>query len=167
MTVGLVVGLVIGLRGDGDDTQTPVADSRRIQASREQRAISGNVGLQLWHVQGDEGSSLDARLVPLATPTPVPDVPRATPPDTTIEAIICAYPWPQGCDYWVAVAFCESSLQPSAVGYAGQYVGLYQVWLQHGYPSDWLLDPYNNTQAAWELSYGGWYTRPWPVCRYQ
>jgi hypothetical protein len=81
--------------------------------------------------------------------------------------LICAYPWPQGCDYWIAIAFCESSLRPSALGFGGYYVGLFQVWTGHGYEYDRLLEPLYNTQAAWELSYEGIYTRPWPRCQWQ
>ncbi len=162
MTVGLVVGLVIGGH-DGLQRQAPVARSGNASVSGQ---ASSEVGLHLWRVQ-DDGRGIDARLVPLATPTPGPDVPRATPPDTTIEAIICTYPWPQGCEYWIRLGLCESSLSPHAIGYAGRYVGVFQVWLGHGYGYDWLLDPANNTLAAWELSYGGWYTGPWPVCQYQ
>jgi hypothetical protein len=93
-------------------------------------------------------------------------LPYVTAPNS-IEGIICDRfgDSPYGCDYWIAVAFCESSLRPSAVGYAGRYTGLYQVWLGHGYPHDWLLDPYNNTLAAWELSREGTVTTPWPYCR--
>ena len=104
---------------------------------------------------------------PLATPEAVPE-PAALPyvePD--IEGIICSFDWPQGCDYWIAVAFCESSLRPHVVGYAGRYVGLFQVWLGHGYAYDWLLDPFNNILAAWELSREGTVTSPWPYCGFQ
>jgi len=82
-----------------------------------------------------------------------------------IQGIICSFPWPQGCNYWIAVAWCESSLRPSAIGYLGAYVGLFQVWTGHGYGFNWLLDLYNNTLAAWELSNGGTYTGAWPVCQ--
>ncbi len=130
--------------------------------------------------------AVDARLVPLVAlpllvqepaaaeePVPMPSLresynPAALPyvaPPTSIEGIICSFDW--DCDYWIAVAFCESSLGPSAIGYEGVYVGLYQVWLGHGYGFDWLLDPYNNTLAAWELSKEGTVTSPWPWCQYQ
>ncbi len=135
------------------------------------------------------GEIADARLV---TPTPAPEVDEglaARLPATAlpyIEAtgkveqlssgdeassrlrdIICSFDWPQGCDYWIRLAGCESSLQSSVVGYGGAYVGLYQVWLGHGYTYTWLLDPFNNTLAAWELSREGTYTGAWPHCQYQ
>ena len=122
---------------------------------------------------------VDARL---ATPTPEVDeglasIPSKLQPGTQLDSkdskelqtyvrnIICSFPWPQGCEYWIAVAWCESSLRPSAIGYIGTYVGLFQVWTGHGYGFNWLLDLYNNTLAAWELSNGGTYTGAWPVCQ--
>ena len=133
---------------------------------------------------------VDARLVaptPPAAPTGEPDSPLGSPLEgganqgfASLEtlpyveqvspglvAIICSFDWLQGCDYWVAVASCESSLRPHAIGYSGQFVGLFQVWTDHGYGDTWLLDPSNNTLAAWELSDGGLNTTPWPVCKYQ
>lgn len=84
-----------------------------------------------------------------------------------LKALICSYPWPQGCEYWTGIAWCESNLSPNAIGYMGSYIGLFQVWVGHGYAYSWLLDPFNNTLAAWELSYGGTYTGAWPWCQYQ
>ena len=112
----------------------------------------------------------------LATPTPLrgtvapptealPVVEPATP--NSIEGIICSFDWPQGCEYWVGIAECESTLSPSSIGYRGAYVGLFQVWSGHDYGYSWLLDPYNNTLAAWELSDGGIYTGAWPYCQWQ
>ena len=83
-----------------------------------------------------------------------------------VERIICARPWPQGCNYWIAIARCESALSPSAIGYRGAYVGLFQVWAGHDYGHSWLLDPSNNVQAAWELSDEGKYTGAWPHCQW-
>ena len=116
---------------------------------------------------------VDAALAALPSPAELPYVEAPTP--NSIEGIICSFNWPQGCEYWIALAFCESSLRLSVVGYAGAYVGLFQVWLGHGYAYAWLLNPYNNTLAAWELStveiegvkYGGINTAPWPYCQYQ
>lgn len=122
--------------------------------------------------------ALDARLV---TPTPTPEVDErlASLPEVTnlpyiepanpdsIEGIICSFNWPQGCAYWIRLATCESSLRPSSIGYSGRYIGLFQVWTGHGYGFNWLLDPYNNTLAAWELSNGGTYTGAWQVCQWQ
>ena len=95
-----------------------------------------------------------------------PDIatlPYVTQEPNSIEGIICARF--DDCDYWIAVAVCESSLSPQAIGYAGAYVGLFQIWLGHGYGYDWLTDPYNNTLAAWELSKEGTVTTPWPYCQ--
>jgi len=112
----------------------------------------------------------------LATPTPTPEVderlatlPKVTEPanPNSIEGIICSFNWPQGCAYWIRLAACESSLRPSSVGYSGRHIGLFQVWTGHSYSTDWLLNPHNNTLAAWELSNGGTYTGAWPVCQWQ
>ncbi len=108
---------------------------------------------------------MDAGLAALPSPAELPYVEPAAP--NSIEGIICSFDWPQGCDYWVAVGFCESTLYPRAIGFGGAYVGLFQVWTGHGYAYDSLLDPYNNTLAAWELSDGGVNVSPWPHCRYQ
>ncbi len=116
----------------------------------------------------------------LATPTPIPLPPAEALPyverdseegygetTTEVRGIICSFDWPQGCDYWIAIAACESSLQSTSISYKATYVGLYQVWTGHGYGYTWLLDPYNNTLAAWELSDGGTYTGAWPYCQWQ
>lgn len=113
-------------------------------------------------------SGLDAQL---PTPTPKVDETLVAPPyiepatPDNIEGIICSFDWPQGCDYWIGMAMCESSLRPDAVGYGGWYVGLFQVWLGHSYSLDWLSDPSNNALAAWEISHEGTYTGAWPYCQ--
>ena len=86
-----------------------------------------------------------------------------------IEGIICSYPWPQGCDYWISIAWCESTLGQDPDAYAdwNPYVGLFQVWEGHGYGREWLKDDANNTLAAWELSHEGTRTSPWPWCQWQ
>ncbi len=87
----------------------------------------------------------------------------------SIEALICSYPWPQGCDYWVRICDCESSLgtDPWAYDPRNPYTGAFQIWRGHGYGHDWLIIDANNVLAAWELSNGGVNTAPWPACRYQ
>ena len=86
-----------------------------------------------------------------------------------IEEIICAYPWPQGCDYWIGIAWCESTLgqDPNAYADWNPYIGLFQVDEAHGYGREWLKDDANNTLAAWELSHEGTRTSPWPWCQWQ
>ncbi len=79
--------------------------------------------------------------------------------------IICAYPW--DCAYWTAVARCESTLSQDPYAYDDRNpnIGLFQIWEGHKqYEREWLYDDANNTQAAWELSYGGMYTGAWPNC---
>ena len=83
--------------------------------------------------------------------------------------LICAYPWPQGCDYWIEVARCESTLGQDPDAYAdwNPYVGVFQIWVGHGYGREWLKDDANNTLAAWELSHEGTYTGAWWHCQWQ
>lgn len=84
--------------------------------------------------------------------------------------IICSYPWPQGCDYWLGVASCESTYRERVVVRAwpyGYYVGWFQIWTGHGYTIEHLQDGANNVQATWELSDQGQYTGAWPVCQWQ
>ncbi len=99
----------------------------------------------------------------------LPDVRPSVTPSTSIEGIICAYPWPQGCDYWIGVARCESTLgqDPNAYADWNPYVGLFQIWVGHNYGREWLKDDANNTLAAWELSHEGTRTSPWPWCQRQ
>ena len=87
--------------------------------------------------------------------------------DGTVVALICAYPWPQGCDYWVGIAWCESTLgqDPNAYADWNPYVGLFQIWMGHNYERRWLEDDTNNVLAAWELSHEGTRTSPWPYCQ--
>ena len=132
----------------------------------------------------EEAARLDVRPTPLdnlraqgGTPTTkaLADVPRErgygadTPEDKAQDgtaALICAYPWPQGCDYWIGVAWCESTLgqDPWAYDDRNPYVGLFQVWIGHNYERGWLKDDANNVLAAWELSHEGTRTSPWPYC---
>jgi hypothetical protein len=85
-----------------------------------------------------------------------------------VEVLICAYPWPQGCDYWIGIARCESTLgqDPNAYADWNPYVGLFQIWIGHNYERGWLEDDANNVLAAWELSHEGTRTSPWPYCQW-
>ena len=135
-----------------------------------------------------KGSVLDATPTALATPTTVPSVQRpgvsskspmeslSNPirqeddaPSADLHQTICSYPWPQGCDYWLEVVQCESTLgeDPNAYTDWNPYVGLFQIWIGHGYDREWLKDDTNNTQAAWEVSHEGRYTGAWPYCQWQ
>lgn len=86
-----------------------------------------------------------------------------------VRAVICSYSWPQGCDYWVGIARCESTLGQDPDAYAdwNPYVGLFQIWIGHNYERGWLKDDANNVLAAWELSREGAYTGAWPYCQWQ
>ena len=95
------------------------------------------------------------------TPAHVEPEPVYVPPEVT--TIIHAVFGPQG-EKAVRVAFCESNLNPGAVGYGGSYLGLFQIWVGHGYDYWSLFDPTYNAWAAWDLSRGGADWTPWPTC---
>ncbi len=85
----------------------------------------------------------------------------------SLRDTVCSYPWPQGCDYWIGIAQCESTLGQNPRAYEGNYIGLFQIWMGHGYDREWLKDDKNNVQAAWEISHEGTYTGAWPYCQWQ
>lgn len=108
---------------------------------------------------------------PMPTATPIP-IPTATPElrkMRTIPDIICSEPWP--CEQAIAVARCESGLNPNAVnpypvylnGQENHAEGLFQLliplhtWRLH-FASP--FDPEANTAAAYQLwTEAGW--SPW------
>ena len=105
---------------------------------------------------------------PLADAGPPPVI--VAPPVTLggyegdVVAIICALPWP--CEQMVAIATCESGLNPSVFNPAGYY-GLFQI----NYAFDGWDDPAINAQVAYEQKYlpamaFGDPLSPWPVCRW-
>ena len=162
--------MAVGLIGGNDGVYEVQRDGRSGLAEAAFRR-DDDASLRLYSEALDVPTPTPLSTVPLAAPAPpaeaLPVVARQLP--SSIEAIIAARfnESPYGADYWITVARCESSLRPSAIGYGGAYVGLFQVWLGHGYGYDWLLDPYNNTLAAWKLSHEGTYTGAWPWCQYQ
>ncbi len=94
---------------------------------------------------------------------PTPANPTATPHPPDAATWICQpqYGWP--CEVALGVAWCESRYDPTALSY---YYGLFQIdydlhyELFHGGDP---LDPWVNTQAAYELWLEqGW--TPWPNC---
>ena len=79
-------------------------------------------------------------------------------------AAICALPWP--CEQMVAIAACESGLNPFAFNAAGYY-GLFQI----GFAFEGWDDPAVNAQVAYEQKYlpamaSGDPLSPWPICRW-
>ena len=172
----LVVGLVLG-QGGNDGEMYRVSSGAVFRTNESEPRLVR----QVQRETNNPYFGADAETTALDEPTPalLPDVLQLTPPPpaealpvvsrqlpSSIEAIIAARfnESPYGADYWIAVARCESSLRPSAIGHGETYIGLFQVWLNHGYGYAWLLDPYNNTLAAWELSREGTVTSPWPYC---
>lgn len=83
--------------------------------------------------------------------------------------------FPEAPDKAIAVAECESGLNPSAMSPGGQNVGLFQInrvaWAdtvqRMGYSWDQMTDPYVNTKVARVVydSSGGW--GPWSCRRAQ
>ncbi|MFQ5517816.1 MAG: LysM peptidoglycan-binding domain-containing protein [Acidimicrobiia bacterium] len=81
-----------------------------------------------------------------------------------VVAVICALPWP--CEQMVAIATCESGLNPSVFNSAGYY-GLFQI----NYAFEGWDDSAINAQVAYEQKYlpamaSGDPLSPWPVCRW-
>jgi hypothetical protein len=141
---------------------------------------------------------IDARLIPLAdlqaqggTPTLAASDARSTPGSgdrgdvaevvptqrTTTDRVrdtICSYPWPQGCEYWIAIFFCEATLDPTK-DTNWPYVGLGQidVELHHdlilsmGYTVEDMYLAAPNLAVSWRLSHEGTRTSPWPWCQWQ
>jgi hypothetical protein len=116
------------------------------------------------------------RPTPPPTPRPTPPpTPRPTPAPTPgtysrsqVESQIRAA-WQGDDDKAVAVADCESGLNPQASSPSGVNLGLWQMtrstWQAYGGPGDDPRNssPYVQTQVAWRLfSARGW--SPWPGC---
>ena len=103
---------------------------------------------------------------PEATPEPVEAEPVAPEAPATVTDIIYAAAAEFGLDggYLVAVASCESGLDPGAVNPAG-YHGLFQfdeqTWSAYGYGS--IYDPTAQARTAARLLAAGQSSR-WPNC---
>ena len=179
LSVGMAVGLIGGQNGEVSVSEELSGEE---VGTLQHRAATGDFVVRRGLIFEAHGalpadgyvseSAAGLTRVPLVSPAPLPPLPSpaALPyvePD--IEAIICSFDWPQGCDYWIAVAWCESTLgtDPWAYDVRNPYTGLFQVWSGHGYGFTWLSDDANNTLAAWELSREGTVTSPWPYCRWQ
>ncbi len=96
-------------------------------------------------------------------PAPVPPLPARV--GGSLEDLICSYGW--DCARALAVARCESRLDPAAVGGAGER-GLFQIHPVHaawlGPRWDALFDPVVNVAVAHEMwRTQGW--RPWSCAR--
>lgn len=107
-----------------------------------------------------------------APPTTAPPAPPPPPPPPagSVASIIRSVFGAHG-DAAVAVARCESGLNPNAIG-AGRYHGLFQIGSQHAsnfqavtgvaFTSGWS-DPTANSRYALHLfNHGGWSS--WPHC---
>lgn len=99
---------------------------------------------------------------PVAEPAPATPIlaPIEELPGTDVERVICAWPW--DCRSAMAVAFCESTLQPWADN--GISYGLFALWGGHvkRWPDfwSWWSDPMANAAHAYELyAEQGWV--PW------
>lgn len=99
-----------------------------------------------------------------APPSEVPAIRGAgSPVDGWIEALICSASWP--CAEALAVAWCESRLDPRAVSGDGANIGLFQINIVHRARVDGdvsrLLDAATNVRVAYDIwiDNGGW--GPW------
>lgn len=75
--------------------------------------------------------------------------------------------WPDHLEAWaIKVARCESTLNAEAVNWAGPYIGLFQIWVGHGYSTSSLMDPIYNSEQAY-LLYLRQGAQAWPYCQYR
>jgi hypothetical protein len=130
-----------------------------------------------------DGPAVPAALAPAPAPAPAPKKPKPAPAPTPTAAPAAPAPgsgdpyaaiaraFPDVYDQAVAVANCESSMDPNQV-YRGTYYGLFQISSMHrdwveamGYSWDQILDPYVNAQVARNIydAAGGW--GPWACKR--
>ncbi len=109
-------------------------------------------------------TTFETRPDPTPTPEPVAEVPEA--PAGSITEILYAAAAEYGLsgEYLVAVAACESDLNPSAYNAAG-FHGLFQfdssTWATEGYGS--IYDPVAQARTAARLLAAGQASR-WPNC---
>lgn len=84
----------------------------------------------------------------------------------SIEGLICSYGWP--CEEALAVARCESGLQPGVASPDGANLGLFQINVVHsarvGGDLQSLYDPAINTSVAYAIwldqGWGPWSCKP-------
>lgn len=114
-------------------------------------------------------SKVEDVVLPTSTPTPMPV--RTWHP-SSVDEIVCSYPWPQGCAYALAVVSCESSYR-EWVDDNWPYVGWWQIDVElHAgliasmdYTREDMYHGRPNTDVAWRLSSGGINMASWPSCR--
>ena len=155
-------------------TATPTATPTVIQASEQAQQASDTGVDTMGNSQIQVSTPISPPEAPVGTvaPSPIPIVEPVTYPEGSIEAIICALPWP--CWEAIAVAACESGRD--ANGYLdgnwatnGNHLGLFQMstplW-DHLFEGEWS-DPYYNALAAWKLyhqsgdTWAHWSCKPW------
>lgn len=135
----------------------------------------------LQTIARDGAQTYEIRALPITPPPSVAKVPIATKTATPLAAtttvntgsvvvaaavytgdvvsLICSYDWP--CGEAVAVATCESQLQPWANN-GNTFIGLFQIWTGNA-PSANLFDAAVNVRVAYTLwQRNGW--APWQ-CR--
>ena len=137
-----------------------------------------SVGLAGWMLASNGGAyEANAMLPvegglysPVATPTPTPV------PTPSISDEICTVfgNSPYGCQFWIDLATCESTLRPD-VDTNWPYVGLLQVDVvlhagliaRLGYTLGDMYRASPNLSVGWVLSHSGSNLNPWPWCRWQ
>ena len=110
----------------------------------------------------------DVRVIATSIPTPVP-----TPAGVGVEDLICSVfeDSPYGCQFWVNLAACESTLRLD-VDTNWPYIGLLQIdaelhaglIAELGYSNEDVYSVLPNLRVGRELSHGGTYLGPWPEC---
>jgi hypothetical protein len=107
---------------------------------------------------------------PAPAPEPEPEPEPVAAPSGSAEEAIAAY-FPDVYDEAVAVASCESGMNPGAVSRSGKYHGLFQISTIHrgrvesmGYSWDQILDAWVNSAVARaiydEQGWGPWGCKP-------
>jgi len=194
----IVAALLLGLAaylGLGQALQANAVPTATVSATMDRDSLHDDLRPEVWHSQ-DELSQLvvNAQLAPppaavtdaaplLVTapaaadppppapaPTEAPVVEAYVPEPGSIEAIICALPWP--CEEAIGVARCESGTDRNGHldgnwATNGNHFGLFQIsgihaWRWADFWDAWS-DPARNAQYAFDIwSESGW--RPWS-CR--
>ena len=135
------------------------------------------IGIAGWVLVGQGGMNEVYAMLPsegglhspvaTGTPTPIPTL--------SVSEEVCSVfgESPYGCQFWIDLATCESTLRPD-VDTNWPYVGLLQIDVilhagliaKLGYTREDIYKTLPNLWVGWSLSYGGTSLNPWPWCRW-
>lgn len=184
----VVAALVLGLAayvGLGQTLQANAVPTATAPVTIASVSLHDDLRPEVWHSEGELSKLVvSAELAPppaavtdttplLVSPpaaevaAPAPVVEAFVPAAGSIEAIICALPWP--CEQAIAVASCESGLDRNGQldgnwATNGNHFGLFQIaglhaWRWADFWDAWM-DPARNARYAFDIwSESGW--RPW------